>query len=793
MIRSQIVEGHNAILENLPHPSVQMIDAHGYIPLQDVIADVLAHGIPTDVIPECEQQDVVHSLGQSRMATAIRSRASFSLIERHPVLPIWINEWSDDFDPNRSTKSNRASVWMKTISIGWPSNAKHKYRYSYPIAVGRKSDSHEAVEEQFRKDLLGLKARNAPLFYHKLANGMVKVHVEILAALQDQPERRSLNHISMGNGRYTARMGWVADWVPLADGLPSCKACFETRAAGLELAAMGGCNDCADWNYDSINGLLYFDPPRKYPQSEMPYSGLLKPSRISYESLNTAVRKAHGKVVSSKWTLAEAQAFLLVNGLLADSIRDFQVHAMNSKLFKEAMEEPERYAQVLADEKETPDLYRMWETPATWRRGTQLYQHVDTIMHLVFLGVTKTVAMMIQDWAKGRSKGTAFLKFADGVLEGVQCLNLSWCKVLPYSGGKLGGWVSENYLAFARLLKWFYSQLNVLETETEYVQPTKGLVRWHKKELVEWLDRRGLDKSGKVSEVRFRVMLFMDQDGGPPPLLPPKGGSVDHVMLTVRTLNCMVARLMCNVVDKDHIADTERLIKLFLSIFDRFDEGMREALEKKPKWASSYNFLCLLNLPEVMYNYGPLRNLWEGGHQGEGILRFVKSELNMGLRKGWQKSLLVRMLRTKALEEIMISKKSPIMDEEIIDTSSFFRYKDLGALLRKFCQGEPLSVIRLRSGEYGCAVYGKRLVPVQRKEFIEEVNGSCYHQWAMATAQGEMNLQEYNYEDVASYHLFLPKLGAGDTGKTFTVIDSEWREIDADGNFEMPILTGVSL
>jgi len=47
---------------------------------------------------------------------------------------------------------------------------------------------------------------------------------------------------------------------------------------------------------------------------------------------------------------------------------------------------------------------------------------------------------------KERGKNELFLQYSKMVLQSVKILKLSWCKVLPYCGGKFGGWVSENYL-----------------------------------------------------------------------------------------------------------------------------------------------------------------------------------------------------------------------------------------------------------------------------------------------------------------------------------------------------------
>ena len=47
-----------------------------------------------------------------------------------------------------------------------------------------------------------------------------------------------------------------------------------------------------------------------------------------------------------------------------------------------------------------------------------------------------------------------------------------------------------------------------------------------------------------------------------------------------------------------------------------------------------------------------MRNLWEGGYQGEGYLRKSKEMLSNGLRKNWQVNAILRMLESTALNAI---------------------------------------------------------------------------------------------------------------------------------------------
>jgi hypothetical protein len=89
-------------------------------------------------------------------------------------------------------------------------------------------------------------------------------------------------------------------------------------------------------------------------------------------------------------------------------------------------------------------------------------------MHLVFLHVTKKTAKRIMEWTKQKNEHNNFVRIASGILASISKLWLDWCVVIPLSGMSFGGWVSENYLALARLFRWFYSTLPSLQQGPEY-------------------------------------------------------------------------------------------------------------------------------------------------------------------------------------------------------------------------------------------------------------------------------------------------------------------------------------
>ena len=94
--------------------------------------------------------------------------------------------------------------------------------------------------------------------------------------------------------------------------------------------------------------------------------------------------------------------------------------------------------------------------------------------------------LVIKSFSTNTHKHNSFVLIASGILESVAKLHLDWCIAIPLSGMTFGGWVSENYIALARLFCWFFSKLPSLQQGPEYKDPTRPFTTWTIKEICEW-------------------------------------------------------------------------------------------------------------------------------------------------------------------------------------------------------------------------------------------------------------------------------------------------------------------
>jgi len=826
-LRAKYVEGKHAILPNLPRPPVQQIGEHAYVSLKDCVADLLGHGLNVDNINLTRGAVTVTKISETQRAQRILDNAGKAAKSSSNLFALYVTEWSDGFEPSLSIKGNRGSCWIKTITIAPPPDAIHSLSHTYPIALGPDGESHEEIEEKFAEELLSFSTGECLKFYHGGLKCNVDVYLELFVSLQDQPERRSANYIMLGTSRYTARWGMASDFIAVASGIPACNDCMASLLRpNARPMTNRHCDKCVNWDTAVSNGLLDFAPPDHFPQAHIPPTGKLAPKRLTYDVMKSAVEVAHNGILSDGWSNKNAKAYLRVHGLNAEAIEAITECATKCRLYKSVTDaagrDPTR-PEIMALEEERerkPELFRMWKFPSLWVRGVQLNQHIDVIMHLLFLGVVKTTMQMIQQWTKERGKHNAFLQYSKGAFESVQKLGLDWCRCVPYKNGKLGGWVSENYLSAARLMNWFYGTIDDIACDPTFTEPDRPMNKWTKLHNQGWLGIRGLDTTGNADQVRARVLAYTQHPDGPPPEKGPRGGEVANIHAVVESMKAMVSRLMCRYVTETHVQDVERHIKIFLNSFDAFDRAMRQG-EETPTWISSYNFICLTNLPSVLREFGPLRNLWEGGGQGEKILRLVKPTW-IGFRKNWQENMLDRLLRQTAIGRMQLKSGQSEDDaikwmtediEEDVDeaqqvekTSSIdilkgvhllHRYKTTEDVTRLFEARRPLSIIRLIDQRFCCVLRDNSTVMFHCTEYKETIAGACYHLWRLdMDVDDEQRHHLTNREEIEHYCILLPKLSInGLPGRNdepiFTLIDSEWKEIQQDKTIETPKIGGA--
>ena len=66
--------------------------------------------------------------------------------------------------------------------------------------------------------------------------------------------------------------------------------------------------------------------------------------------------------------------------------------------------------------------------------------------------------------------------------------------------------MSDNYVAFVRIIKWYYHSLSVLQCEKDYVEPQSPVRMWLLPTCKELLKMYDITYKGKVRELRLKLL-----------------------------------------------------------------------------------------------------------------------------------------------------------------------------------------------------------------------------------------------------------------------------------------------
>jgi len=784
-MRTQLVEGTTAALPNLAHPEIYSQGEFAYCSLIDCYKDLLGQGYELGRIQAPTFPGCVSWCGESPRAQQILERAMEINSRKygqdaHLIDPLvsWIILWEDDYDPNSSTKNNRGSHHIKSATIGMPLSAAGSIEYTYVVTIGPSKDGGndlEAVEKRFKEDLEAL--RNGVWMYSKKHNGMVLVYADVLACLQDQPARRAACCLMLGSSNFGARFGYNYPYAENQATLPSCNVCHEQlRIHGRRLTIGTECCQC--WEIPSEN-------------------------KLSFRLLKGVAESVHDSILSGEFTETIAKDFMssfCINDKAQTAILEHATNAAIARYITEAGLD-HLYEDLTEMRQASPSSFEKWQHPSVWSRGLQLEHHIAVVMHLIFLGIQKTVMQDTQVWLKKRLRYTSFLRAAEGIGESIECLHLSWCQALAYGTGTFGSRVSENYLADCRLAPWLNSLLALVDAEAAFEEPVNiAQEKWLKKTNEGWLRARGLDTTGNAATLRARVAEELAQPDGPAPILEAGGGPVALVVETVSTFTALVSRLMSRTVSADLIDSVSRHIKLFLDSYDKLDKALDDDEEGTGKfsWVRHYNFTCLEELVDMMRQLGPLFSVWEGSYQGEKIIGIVKPETGRGFRKGWARSLMTRVQKKMALRRLgreieLLGGKEQDAEQGSVDNGSHMApqdkgkmihvYKGIDELQQSFLQRKPLSCLMDTQGRFWCLFKSQQCVHALEltasRHDIERL-GLHYHIWNLLG-----NAVMVESHNAAKYCLALPKLlrdGLPEFGaeSSFTMIASDWSVLQED-------------
>jgi hypothetical protein len=237
-LRNRYLDGRKSMTKFLPIPKVVMMINHSYISITSCIVDfILRNENQFDSTRDWRNYYMSSnydannlSLKNSKRVKEIVDKAMKREEEQNNLMvPLFLKMWSDDFDPNKSVKNNRQSVWLKTVTIFGFSNNNEIIERTYPIGLSKKGVNHAELDDRLSKEIDRIKnGKKLVTMYSRGHQKQVSVYVDIYCIMNDQPEKRKNLMLAGGGSTYHKRTGFVLDYKQLRNVIRSCDRCKDS-------------------------------------------------------------------------------------------------------------------------------------------------------------------------------------------------------------------------------------------------------------------------------------------------------------------------------------------------------------------------------------------------------------------------------------------------------------------------------------------------------------------------------------------------------------------------------------
>jgi hypothetical protein len=213
--------------------------------------------------------------------------------------------------------------------------------------------------------------------------------------------------------------------------------------------------------------MLSFLPPKNYPTTALPDCPVEPPIgrginlqrmqyiQLDFDTIRQAVKFAFYNSCAkqgTRWNKEQCKAYLHVCGI--NGKQQDLIYAEAQKAWTEC---------VMVDY-ENSERLGGYQLPAAWDGDLPLQHFIETLMHLLFLGIVESNFKLCNKYLLNiPGHGVeSFKKNMHELLKKLTWFNLSWLLVLPFSGGNktkltMGTWVSKNWLAWVHISKIVYA------------------------------------------------------------------------------------------------------------------------------------------------------------------------------------------------------------------------------------------------------------------------------------------------------------------------------------------------
>ena len=542
------------------------------------------------------------------------------LDEKKPdeIVPSFLFIWDDGFDNTESKSGAGGGLSMGTVTaLDLKTGNMSRLRANTDVVtLSRSSVSHD---ETIGRLLSQLQKLRKPFKTFHRTMGFVYAMVRVVNVNRDRVQRNKVAGVLAHNGRCNQRWKYVLP--PKGnerEAFYSCDSCFKRRVKAcsdpgpVDIHLNNDCQECCDFNVDKNQHLQKVNIHDKCPTQLLPGSprppsivpiSTTNRSRISFKMnfkmMRMAVRTATYHHVIGFWSDEATTYYLREIGINSSTI---------SKIlnFKELNEH--RNTEEVIQELENCQYRSV--IPHVWQYDDvcDIDDNIDPLMHMIFEGLIKVMYKeVIPEAISILNVDTDCMSMIQDQLKAVRKMSVSWIRTesLAQHTLKPSGWRGVDFVAAARLLKNCISHIKTAITA----------------------------EGGQYMETKLKIYNIFEQ--------------------FIYSCHSMVARVMCDSCTEESINEVEQHIKLFLSASERYSKLVLDRDSDKTFMSLKGNFLSLLNIPDEMRKFGPLRRYWDGDY--EAFVKLIKEVLPGGLKRNGAATLVAKLIRFKERTSLMLA------------------------------------------------------------------------------------------------------------------------------------------
>ncbi len=641
-IRNQHLEGANSIMKAMPIPTVSIKNNFAYIPAEDIVNYILAI-TEQNILTFEDESDWTNEEGEyeglyferlHEIVKGMKERGDMPEGTRSHIIRLW----SDGFGMHAikiDNKFNNLQVFTLTVVTTTKGGRGKKFN-TLPFALGFKQNDHSVVLNQLLDEVFALSTPKER--YYGTEKRVCNSSFFLQAVMNDYPERVA-NAVLSNMGLFHHR--WAYSCLYCEDHTPSCQVCEVKRVESFLNGDFGAvvkdCGKCTDWmspNHNTVHG--HHENAESYPIPVGP-----REDQSSNKKECSPTVKLGFEMLCNSWNHVKA--------LQSDDTKEKKTLRNECEDYLQKCCVPPLVASEMIRLAESGEE---WTPPAIWKMhkyGLMLEYLAHLPMHGCALGVEKNLTSRTP-WLVNKRKPNErnlwkqLLESMKNLLKEANRASIDWCLPMSFSGKEkdemgTANWISEHYVSFTRLSLVLFSPLESLKSglEDEEKLPLFKAFR------------------------RVRVLWF-----------------------------CLCSHMFADKPSSSVVVDN--YVKLFLSacahlwdIHVKLDKTTKRR-KKVPFFVSGTIYLSLLNFKEAIDFFGSMRNLWEGGSDGEGYIQNVKKEVaTMRHTPEFLKTIIEKILRTACFSQLNAG--NPLDDKTVynrtLDVQVYKAKADIDLLLQR--------------------------------------------------------------------------------------------------------------